>query len=293
MAFDFDGAVHGLALNPDGTRLAAAGPGRGVVFDTSTGEVITEIRGATGHAYDVDFAPDGASVVICFHAGHVRRYDATNGEEIARYTGHGGVPDGVRKVKFRPDGQQLASVGEDATLRIWDAESTEELHCLDGRSDVNTVAWGPAEGQVTFATDVGLHRVDIEARRGLSRDTEPIAEVQIVDGQVISAWGDEIRIMTEDLEIEQELTQDSVARIRLGNAQLFAASWRGGDAGVHRWNLATGTRERLGMPEPVGDDPHPVWALALDPEAGRLYAGASPIKGPSSIVIWDACFSRS
>lgn len=287
MSFHFDKAIHGLALSPDGALLAAAGPGKSVVFDTATGQVATTIPGATGHAYDVDFAPDGESVAICFHGGHVRQYDVQTGDEMARYTGHAGVPDGVRKVKFSPDGQQLASVAEDTTLRIWDTTSTDEVQRFDARSDVNTVAWGPGDGYITFATDVGLHTVDLAARRGKTLDTGAIAEVQIVDGQIVAAWGEAIRFLSPDLDVLRTLEQASVARMRAHGDALFAASWSGADAGVHRWDLDDGSRQRLPLPAPVGDAPHPVWALALDAERGVLYAGCSPFGPQSGVVVWD------
>lgn len=224
MKFPFNSAVHGLALSPDGGLLAAAGPGKGVVFDTTSGSVVTTIPGATGHAYDVDFAPDSKSVVICFHGGHVRQYDVKTGDEIARYTGHAGVPDGVRKVKFSPDGQQLASVAEDSTLRIWDTQTTDELQHFDARSDVNTVAWGPGESHITFATDIGLHSVDISARRGMTLDTGAIAEVQVVNHQILAAWDEAIRFLTPDLAITRTLEQSAVSRMRAYEGYLFAAS---------------------------------------------------------------------
>ncbi|AWV89766.1 hypothetical protein DN745_10625 [Bradymonas sediminis] len=280
-------AVYGLALNPDGTLLAAAGPGKGIIFDTASGNAVIKIPGATGHAYDVDFAPDSKSVVICFHGGHVRQYDVQSGDEIASYTGHAGVPQGVRKVKFSPDGKQLASVAEDSTLRIWDTQSTDELQRFKARADVNTVAWGPGESHITFATDVGLHTVEIASRRGMTLDTGAIADVQVVNNQILAAWDEAIRFLTPDLEITRTLEQCAVSRMRAYEGYLFAASWSGADAGVHRWDLSDGTRQRLPLPAPVGDGPHAVWALAIDAARGVLYAGCNPMNGSSNIVAWD------
>lgn len=287
MRFAFNTAIHGLALSPDGALLAAAGPGKSVVFDTATGEVITTIPGATGHAYDVDFSPDADSIAVCFHGGHVRQYEVRTGDEIAKYSGHSGVPNGVRKVKFSPDGRRLASVAEDATLRIWDTTTAEELQLFKARSDVNTVAWGPGEGHATFATDVGLHTVDLAARRGMSLDTGAIADVQVLDGQIIAAWDEAIRFLSSDLDIIRRLEQASVSRMRGCGDHLFSASWSGADAGVHRWDIADGTRVRLDLPAPIGDAPHPVWALALDANRGVIYAGCNPLGGASTVVTWN------
>lgn len=265
--------THGLAIDHTGRWLAAVGPSDGGVFDTQTGQRRVTFAAPFGRAYDVDFAPDGASVAICFHGGHVRRYDATSGELLTIYEGHRGVPDGVRKVVFSPDGTQLASVGEDSTLRVWDVEQGQQQTMFTDRVDVNTVAWGPGDGQVIFASDAGIHLVDLHSRRGRSRDTRPIAEVQVHDGLIYSAWGDAIRIMDAQLEVLTTLPQSDVSRLRRCGDVLFAASWQGEDQGVVVWDLKTSTRLKVlsfGVSAPQ------VWALALEERAKRLYVGFTP-----------------
>jgi WD40 repeat protein len=40
----------------------------------------------------------------------------------------------VRSVTFAPDGKTLASVGDDMSIILWDAETGQKLKSLDGHS---------------------------------------------------------------------------------------------------------------------------------------------------------------
>lgn len=267
--------AHGLALDPTGQQLAAVGPGHGKIFDATTGRALVSWERQFGHAYDVDYSPDGHSVAVCFHGGHLRRYDASDGALRTVYRGHSGVPDGVRKVAFEPSGLRLASVAEDATLRIWEVDSGEQEQRFTDRSDVNAVAWGPGEDQIVFASDVGLSLVNLRTRRGRAMDTGPIAEVHIHQGLIYAAWGEAIRVLDADLQIIDELPQSNVSRIRRFEDMLFASSWQGPDQGTCRWHLPTSTRKALFDPSAVTRSPQ-VWALALDAQRALLYAGITP-----------------
>jgi WD40 repeat protein len=152
--------VQGLALSPDGRRVAAARETLETfdLWDTGDGRQLVTFRGHAGRVRGLAFAPDGRRLASASDDATVRLWDAVTGLEVRVLRGHRG---GTFAVAYRPNGRQLASIGWDGTVRLWDPETGAELRTLRGivqRQSVtfgNAVAFSPDGRRLAAASDDG------------------------------------------------------------------------------------------------------------------------------------------
>src|SRR5438552_3242178 len=67
--------------------------------------------------------------------------------------GHGGDCQ-ITQVAWSPDGDILASCGDDSTVRLWDWKTGDQVRALREHKDsVNCVAWSPAGKTLATGSD--------------------------------------------------------------------------------------------------------------------------------------------
>ncbi len=150
-----------LAFLPQQRNLiAVSGDGRGIIstsglnrvhlWDQATGQEPTRTHGGTILA--VRFGPEGARVVVGAADNSIEIYEAASGRRLRVLKGHWRKP---LNAVFSPDGQRLASIGDDQTARIWSLA-------------------GGRQQQLFYVADPKLSR-DVAMRPGAERALVPLA----------------------------------------------------------------------------------------------------------------------
>jgi WD40 repeat protein len=159
------------------------------------------IDGSQGHAWTIDFSPDGkilaaasgwsirrwetatgkrlppldsrppaehvalaawGRMVATAGGGEVLLWDGTSGKQMARFTVGGGS---VSRVALSPDGKRLAAAGTGGTVVLWNVTSREQRQLRGPKADVTALAF-TADGSALVAEDSDLARVVWDAATG-------------------------------------------------------------------------------------------------------------------------------
>src|SRR5262249_34316173 len=91
----------------------------------------------TGAVTGVAFSPDGNSLAACYsefgNEGKAKVWDTASGQTRFSLTGHLGS---IYAIAYSPDGTRIATAGKDCTVRLWNAETGQEVQTLRGHHSV-------------------------------------------------------------------------------------------------------------------------------------------------------------
>jgi WD40 repeat protein len=287
-------SLNAIAPSPDAKQLVIAagredpkglhGGAKGSVkiIDAATGNELRELRGGhNGAVLDAAFSSDGRIVITSASDGTICVWDAKNGDLKRILRGHVGA---VRSVAVA--GDNIASGGEDKTVRIWSVSTFPSMVLHGHKGQSNTVAFSP-DGRwlVSGGIDKTVRvwkTTDGKEVRTLSDHKDDVYIVAISpDGHLIVSAGGRmgtepgmsdtsIRLWNLDSGELLHKIEESHAYV-LGAA--FASDGRevatiGGDPVVRFWDVATGqmVRELRWQPEAGGGG---LW-LAISPDDKNL-----------------------
>jgi RNA polymerase sigma factor (sigma-70 family) len=155
--------VNCLALSPDGKTVASGGRDQMVIlWDIPSGTKLGTIK-VGGAVKSLAFSPDGRRLGSAsgndLYDGWVTEvpghgaavWEVATQKRLLRLEGHTG---GVNTIAFSPDGKQVATGGNDRTVRFWDSNTGKELRQLPVQAmAVDCLAYSP-DG-ATLATGGG------------------------------------------------------------------------------------------------------------------------------------------
>lgn len=156
-------AVNSVAWSPDNTWVVTAdATGRTIVWDAATGVILADFEAHTAPVNAVDVSREGKIVTVSDDGtAKVWRLDtAANNDRspyetftitlVATLAGH---TDKVHDAVWSPNGARLATVGEDRSARVWDAETGAALFTLNGHTGgVLAVDWLTTGTQLVTAS---------------------------------------------------------------------------------------------------------------------------------------------
>ena len=135
--------VTSVAMTGDGEHIAA-GSFESVRLISKSGETLADWKPGAGFVRALLFTNNSKTLIVAGYKD-ITLWSLPEGDDdptqTGRLKGHRGY---VEDLALPPDGQRLASCGEDGTVRLWDIENLSEVAQAAGdRTPVQSVAFFP------------------------------------------------------------------------------------------------------------------------------------------------------
>jgi WD40 repeat protein/serine/threonine protein kinase len=132
-----DDILWGAAFSPDNRQVALASSDEFVtIWDIATGAKQAILTGHMRGATDLSYLSDGVTLVVVDRSGRIHWWDTQTGRRLYdAWPGHEGTS---WRMAIHPDGDRLATAGDDGTIRIWDPLSVAQA-CDIGRQAFDRV----------------------------------------------------------------------------------------------------------------------------------------------------------
>ena len=197
-----DAKTFGIAIHPDGQRLASVSADHTVRIWGMNGEAIATCEGHRDQVLGVAFSPDGRFLASTSADKTVKLWPSNGKIPIRTFSGHTNT---VHRVVFHPHRPLLASASQDGTIRLWSITGGLEHTFRRGMAVLNlafspdgeALAAGYQDGKIriwrldgTFIQEIKAHNRQVYGIR-YSADGQAILSVG-GDGTIKlwkKAWG--------------------------------------------------------------------------------------------------------
>lgn len=194
-------AVHALAIDSTGTRMAVARYGQVELLSLPALTSIRRLEDCPGSVQGVDFSRDGRWLAIAAGEpglfGEAWLVSVAQGTKVRTFRGH---QDSLYRACISPDGRWLATASYDSLIMLWDLETGRVVRTLEGHNGaVFDLAFRP-DGRVLASAsgDRTIKLWDVATGRRLDTLKEPLKEQYTLafrpDGGFLAAAGADNRI---------------------------------------------------------------------------------------------------
>jgi WD40 repeat protein len=333
-----------VAYSPDGKRLASAGqkpdgkplagggqkPGPAAlvgevkVWDAETGQEVFTVEAPDRFGQTVAYSPDGKRLIhVCMsdyraQSSTMKLWDAQTGRELLTQKTHGQVA----RVAFSPDGKRLVTGAGftfvsgatraliNRAVRVWDAETGQELYSLKGHAhQVTSVAFSPDGSRLASVGLDGTVKVwDATTSQEEARAFPGPGGILSPDGKHLAGTdgGSEVKVWDTQTGRETLTLKGHTGRVQRvafspdGRRLVSAAA----DRTVKVWDAQTGEEQLTfkGHAGPVDDRDSVrggMGPVAFSPDGRRVASGRSVGVGtgtrtawPAEVKVWDVQTGR-
>jgi len=302
--------IDGAYWSPDGNQIVTFGiDNSAVTWDAKTGEPVYKLSGHTDWIQPAAWSPDGTRIATASWDNHVKIWDPKTGMELLTFTGHDAEPQsnflgrsGVISVIWSPDGTKIASGGVSGWVRVWWAETGEELFAFRTNEDISEgMGWSP-DGKriVTCAEPNVLQMWDANTGEsimgGFLNNTTGLALADWIPGCMSFSWSPlDDHIITTSWKDANAIMWDARTGEKLltligHTAGVTGSAWSpngkriatGDNSGVVKiWDSVTGI-ELLSL-----QTAHPyVWTVSWSPDGARFVAAGGSLSA-TVIPFWQ------
>lgn len=241
------------------------------------------LPGNPGTVWSVDFASNGNQLAAAIEDGSVRIWNVADQTLLKSFNAHRGI---AWMVAYHPTRSLVVTCGDDAMIKLWDADSFDIVRQWDAQSSVRGVAFSPDGNRIVAGNrDGSIHVYAIDGGEELATQSQPGSIYGVdysPDGKWIATVGSDkvVRVWdAESLSPRQSLTghDGPIYNVKFApkGPMLASVGW---NKNVRLWNIETGA-EIMNLVGSEGD----IWGVSFCSDSSHLVTGEQM----GAARVWD------